>query len=75
MVERGLGPAVLLDGTAGYLEHLAGYLRVGPGDRPGVAPDVMVHESPLLLDFLERPNLAPPAGDGPTPPPLLVAHL
>jgi hypothetical protein len=66
---------MLRDGTAGYLEHLAGYRGVGPGDRPGLTPGVAVHESPLLLYVLERWNLAPPAVDGPTLPPLLVAHL
>ena len=75
MVERGLGPAVAPYGTAGYLENLAGYRSVGPGGHPGVAGGVAVHESPLLLDVLERRNLAPPAVAGPTLPPLLVAHL
>jgi hypothetical protein len=76
MVERGLGPAAPLDGTAHDLEQLAGYRGVGPVRHPGVAPGAAVHESSLLLDVLERPNPAPPAGDGPTLPPLLlVAHL
>ena len=72
MVERGLGPDVPLDGTAGYLEHLAGYGGVGPVDHLGVAPGVAAHESPLPLDVPERPNLALPTGDGSM---LLVAHL
>ena len=75
MVERGSGPAVPLDATAGYLGHLAVYRGAGPVHHPGVAPGVAVHESSLLLDVLERPNPAPPAGDGPTLPPLLVARL
>ena len=72
MVERRLGPAVPLDGTAHYLEHLAGHRGVGPVHHPGVAPGVAVHESSLLLDVLERPNLALPTGDGSM---LLLAHL
>ena len=75
MVERGLGPAVPLHGTAHYLEHLAGHRGVGPVHHAGVAPGAAVHEAFLLLVVLERPNLAPPAGDGSTLPLLLVAHL
>jgi hypothetical protein len=65
---------VLLDGPAHHLEPRAGYRGIGPVDHTGFAHGLAVHETFLLLDVLERPNLAPPAVDAPTLPPLLVAH-
>src|SRR3712207_9572465 len=69
------GSAATLDGPAHQLEHLAGYRRVGPVHQPGVALGEAVHQPLLLPDVLERADLAPPAVDGRTLPPLLGARL
>ena len=53
-------PAVALDGPAHHLEPRAGYRGIGPVDHTGFAHGLAVHETFLLLDVLERPNLAPP---------------
>ena len=65
--------AVSLCGAAHQLEHPAGYRRVGPVHRVGVALGVAVHEGLLLLDVLRRLAPPPPVVDGLALPPLPVA--
>ena len=65
--------AVSLYGAAHQLEHPAGYRRVGPVRRAGVALSVAFHEGLLLLDVLQRLAPPPPLVEGLALPPLLVA--